>query len=278
MDAVAVPPVPPWMDVTGFVVLVCSPVSTPVTLMAMVQLPLMGIRPFVSETTPVPAMAVAIPPQVLTNPLGFATFKPEGKLSVTATPDSAVVALGLLIVIASVVTPFRGITLTPNVLLMVGGRATTTVAVAGLTLVGASFVVSVELVFTLMPGLVPITLIEYRQLAFAGMVPEVIVSKPGVKFPARPQGLLRVLTKDRPTGSVSENATPVSGVALGLASVNVRVVVPLTGNAAAPNAFVITGGVSVPKVMLKAELLKSPLLFQTGLGGANSPVKVNALL
>jgi len=44
--------------------------------------------PPVSKRVPEPGVDVAVPPQVLVRPLGFATTRLTGKLSVNATPLS----------------------------------------------------------------------------------------------------------------------------------------------------------------------------------------------
>lgn len=49
---------------------------------------LIGMVPPVSETAPEPDAAVGVPPHVLTKPLGFATTRLAGKLSVNPTPLS----------------------------------------------------------------------------------------------------------------------------------------------------------------------------------------------
>jgi len=49
---------------------------------------LIGTVPPVRETVPEPGVAVAVPPHVLTRPLGFATTRFTGKLSVNPTPLS----------------------------------------------------------------------------------------------------------------------------------------------------------------------------------------------
>jgi len=59
------------------------------------------------ETVPDPAVAAAVPPQVLFKPLGVATARLGGRLSVNATPFSAtVLTAGLVIVIVMMLTPF----------------------------------------------------------------------------------------------------------------------------------------------------------------------------
>ena len=256
MEAVAVPSVPPSVDVTLPVVLVSKPVATPVTFTVMVQVPLIGITPPARITEPVPAVAVTVPPQVLTKPLGLATSKPAGRLSVTATPDRAVVAFGLVMVMVKVVTPFSGITATPNALLIVGGMATITVAVAGFKLWGASVVVRRELVFTFTPTVVPRITYVRVQVPFAGMVPPVTVTLLAFSDPARKQEFtMAPAGKLRPVGRMSENATPVTGIALGLVNVKVSVVVAPRGKAGAPNAFVIAGGKATINALAEEVLL-----------------------
>src|SRR6266567_888458 len=87
--AVAVLPVPPLVELTLPVVLTKLPEAVPVTFTVTVQLLLAAMVPPVSETLPEPATAVAAPPQVLVSPLGVATTRPAGSVSVNATPVSA---------------------------------------------------------------------------------------------------------------------------------------------------------------------------------------------
>jgi hypothetical protein len=71
------------------------------------------------------------PPQFPLSPFGVATTRPEGKLSVNATPVSEpALAIGLVIVKLSEVEPFRGIVAAPNDFAIVGGDATLRLAVA----------------------------------------------------------------------------------------------------------------------------------------------------
>ena len=77
--AVAVFPVPPLVELTEPLVLFLSPAVVPVTLTTKVQLELAAIDPPVSETEPDPAVAVAVPPQLLLSPFGVATTNPVGK-------------------------------------------------------------------------------------------------------------------------------------------------------------------------------------------------------
>src|SRR5437763_634061 len=79
--------------------------------------------------TPVPAVAVTVPPQVLVNALGVATTSVpvvEGSVSLNATPvrSPAATALGLVTVNVNEVLPFSGTLAAPNALLTVGGTTT----------------------------------------------------------------------------------------------------------------------------------------------------------
>src|SRR5579864_4357192 len=88
--------------------------------------------------TPVPAVAVTVPPQVLLTPGVAATTNvpvAEGSVSLNATPVRSPLAgvpglFGLLMVKVTVVVPFSGMLPAPNALLIVGGATTVTVALA----------------------------------------------------------------------------------------------------------------------------------------------------
>src|SRR5215472_9833565 len=156
--AVAVVPVPPFVELTGPVVLMKFPAAVAVTFTTTVQLaPTAAVAPL-SETLPEPAAAVAVPPQLFTNAFGVATTVPVGSESVKATPLSAtVLAEGLLIVKVSEVVPFTPTPVAPNALLIEGGATTLRVAV----LLTAPVPLSVEeiapVVLGLLPAVVPVT-------------------------------------------------------------------------------------------------------------------------
>jgi hypothetical protein len=78
--------------------------------------------------TPVPGVAVIVPPQVNDTPFGVATIKPAGNVSVNATPVSDVVMFGLLRLKVSVVDAFNGTEAAPNAFERVGGAATVMLA------------------------------------------------------------------------------------------------------------------------------------------------------
>jgi len=87
MLADAAVPVPPSVDVGAPVVFSCTPGETPVTLSPMVHvLPVSNTVPPVSEIDVLPAVAVAVPPQVFVNALGVATTRTAGSVSVKPTP------------------------------------------------------------------------------------------------------------------------------------------------------------------------------------------------
>src|SRR5258708_20195776 len=88
-------PVPPSVDVTC-TLLFFTPAVVPVTFTDNVHEALIASVPPDRLTVPEPATAVAVPPQVLLNPLGVATTRPAGRLSVKATPVSATLAFGFV--------------------------------------------------------------------------------------------------------------------------------------------------------------------------------------
>ena len=123
--AVAVPPAPPCVEVTLPVVFVCKPAAIPVTLTENVQLALAAKVPPERLITFVPCVAVIVPlPQEPVRPFGVEITKPAGSVSLKATPVSATVALGLVMVKLSEVEPFSGMLRAPNVLLIFGGPTT----------------------------------------------------------------------------------------------------------------------------------------------------------
>jgi hypothetical protein len=92
-------PVPPSVEVTAPVVLLLVPAVEPVTVTEKVQeAPAANVAP---ERLREPDAAVAVmvpPPQEPVSPLGVDMTRPEGKVSVKATPLSEEPALGLVTV------------------------------------------------------------------------------------------------------------------------------------------------------------------------------------
>jgi hypothetical protein len=104
------------------------PAVVPVTFTLKLQELLAVTLPADKLITPVPAVAVTVPAQLPVSPLGVETTKPEGNVSVKATPVSAVELLLFWIVKVSEVAPFNGMLGAPNNLLMAGGATTVTEA------------------------------------------------------------------------------------------------------------------------------------------------------
>jgi len=125
-----VAPVPPSVELMAPVVLLFAPALTLVTFTTRLQ-----DAPGASDApdkliAPLPLAAERFPPQVLLTPLGLATDIPAGNWSKKLMPCSVTTELGLLMMKVRVVAAFAEITDAPNALLMVGGKATLTLAEA----------------------------------------------------------------------------------------------------------------------------------------------------
>ena len=121
---------PVWVDDTPPEVLLYAPTIVLVTSKVMLQLPPAIKLPPVKLTKPVPASAVAVPPQLLISALGDATNKFVGKVSLNATLLKAMPALGLVIVSVKPVVPPTKIVGVANALLIVGLGITVNVLLA----------------------------------------------------------------------------------------------------------------------------------------------------
>lgn len=126
MDAIAVFPVPPLVELT-VTLLSWTPAVVPVTLTLNVQFELVARVAPDSETVPVPGVAVIVPPpQPPVKPLGVATVSPDGRVSVKLTPVSEIVfAAGLVTVKLKLVEPPTKIEDAPKDLLIEGAAITT---------------------------------------------------------------------------------------------------------------------------------------------------------
>jgi len=136
-------PVPPSVEVIAPVVLLASPSTVPVTFTLKVQEALWATEAPDRLMTPVPAVAVGVPPQVLLTLGGEATTKVAlpgplltGRVSLKATPVRSPLAgvaglFGLLMVKVTEVVPFNATLAAPNALLIVGGKTTVMVAFEG---------------------------------------------------------------------------------------------------------------------------------------------------
>lgn len=161
--AVAVLPVPPFVELTAPLVLVYWPDAVPVTFTTRVQFVLTAMVPPVREMLVEPATAVAVPPQVFERPFGVETTSPVGSVSVNATPVSATVfAAGFVMVKVSVVVPFSGIVVGLKALAIDGG-ATTLMEAEAVPPVPPSVEVTLPVVLFCVPAAVPVTFTENVQ-------------------------------------------------------------------------------------------------------------------
>src|SRR5579862_6566591 len=150
------------------------------------------------------------------------------------------------------VEPLRGMLAAPNTLLNIGAEVTVILALDVLP-VPPSVELTVTLLF-LTPGVVPVTLTETAHEPLAAMVPpdRLTLEDPAVAVAVPPQVLLRlgVPATTSPSGRLSVNATPLAGDVFGLEIAKLKVVVPLSGMLAAPNAFVMLGGLATVRFAL----------------------------
>ena len=229
-------------------VLLLVPAVVPVTFTEKVQEVLAANVPPDRLTEPDPAVAVMVPlPQEPVSPLGVDMTRPEGKVSVKATPLSEEPALGLVTVKLRLVAPFSTMLGAPNDLLMVGGAMTVTLAEA-VRPVPPSVELTVPVVLFLVPAVVPVTFTEKVQEAPAANVPPDRLTEPDpavavmVPLPQEPLKPLGVDTT-RPEGKESVKATPLSdALPLGLVTVKLRLVVPPIAMLDAPNDLLMVGG------------------------------------
>jgi hypothetical protein len=116
-------PVPPLVEFTVTLLFFTPPVVA-VTLTDKLQVVLDASVEPERLTDEAPAVAVAVPPQVLLRPFGVATTKPAGKLSVKATPFNARLAFGFERSKVSEVFAFRAILTAPKAFVIDGAVAT----------------------------------------------------------------------------------------------------------------------------------------------------------
>src|SRR5262249_4535171 len=239
------------------------PAVVPCTFTDTAQEALAATVPPDRVTEPEPAVAVAVPPQVLFRLFGVATTRPAGRLSVNDNPVRLTLVFGLVMLMVSDVVRFSGILVAPNDLFTVAGEATISVAVLLVAPVPPLVELIAPVVLVTVPDCVPVTfttivqvapglaidspdkLIEV-ELAAAVTVPPQLLVTPGVEATCRPPV------------SVSLKAIPFSAdvFAAGLVMVKVTVVVPFSEIAAAPNALLIVGGATTLSV---AVLLAAPV-------------------
>jgi hypothetical protein len=258
--AVAVLPVPPFVEVTAPVVFVYWPEAAPVTVTLNWHCPFAAMVAPVSAI-PVGAVVVSVPPQTVA--VALATVKPVGSTSVNATPVSdTVFAAGFVMVKVNEVVAFSAMLVGLKTFAIDGGATTLSVAVLLVAPVPPSVELTAPVVLALAPAVVPVTFTLNVQEPLAAIVPpeRLIEPEPAtavmVPLPQVPVSPFGVETT-KPAGSVSLNATPVSAtVVFGLLMVKLRLVEPFRGMLAAPNALLIVGGPTT--VMLALEVLPVP--------------------
>ena len=122
--AVEVFPVPPLVELI-WTLFVFVPAVVPWTLTLKLHEPLAASVAPDRLTVPLAAIAVIVPPpHVPDNPLGVATTRPAGNVSVNATPVKDVLVLAFVIVKVRDVVPLTPMVPTPNVLVIDGGDKT----------------------------------------------------------------------------------------------------------------------------------------------------------
>src|SRR5436305_3807137 len=226
-----------------------SPAVVPCTFRDTVHEALAATVPPLRLAEPEPAVAVAVPPQVLVKPFGVATTKPAGRLSVNDNPVSDTLVFGLLMLMVSEVVPFCGILVAAKVLVTVAGVATLSVAVLLVAPVPPLVELTAPVVLVTVPDCVPVTFTTIvHVLPGVAMLPPVrlMLVELAAAVTVPPQVLLTpgVDATCKPLVNVSLNAIPFSALVLlpGLVIVNVTVVVPFSVIFAAPNALLIVGG------------------------------------
>src|SRR5215471_14722785 len=211
--------------------------------------------------TPVPAVAVTVPPQALLT-LGVldTTSVPlpapllTGSVSLKATPVRSPLAgvpglFGLLMVKVNVVVPFSAMLPAPNALVIEGGATTVTAALAVL-LAPPSVELTVTLLF-LSPAVVPCTSTETAHDALDATVPpdRLTALDPAVAVPPQPLVKFGVEATTRPAGRLSVKDSPVSATLLfGFVMLMVRSVVPFSGILVGANVLVTVAGLATIRV------------------------------
>ncbi len=269
-------PVPPSVEVMAPVVLLPLPATVPVTFTLKVHDALWATLAPDRLITPVPAVAVTVPPQVLvtlgvpeTTSVALPTPPLTGSVSLKATPvrSPTAVVLGLVMVKVRVLSVFKGTLVGLKALLIVGG-ATTVSEVLEVLPVPAI----VSLTVTLLganPATVPLTLTEIVHEAPAARLAPVkeTLPEPAVAVGVVLQVFVRLLglattrVPGAAFGKVSVNEMPFrtdAALEFGLVIVNVRLVVPLSGMAEAPKTLLIVGGLMTVMLALAVFPVRPP--------------------
>jgi hypothetical protein len=146
MEALEVLPVPPLVEVT-WTLLFFTPAVVPWTFTETVQLAPGASDAPLKLTEEEPAVAVAVPLQVVFRLFGVATTSPAGRVSVKEIAFSVWFWLLLEMVKVRLVVPFSGIVAAPNAFAIVGGLITSRFA---LEVEFAPVPAAVELIVTLL--------------------------------------------------------------------------------------------------------------------------------
>ena len=280
--SLAVPPVPPSVELTVLVVLTCAPALMPLTLTEKVHDEAasgdaVNVPPdkltVEGEPGGLLTVAVIVPlPQEPTTVVD-ASFRPAGKLSVNATPLSALAVFGLVTVKLSVLLPLSGMLLGLNDLLMVGGAITVSVSLA-VPPVPPSVELTVLVVFTCAPALMPVTLTEkVHDDPAAGDAVNVPPDKltvdgdPGgllivaVMVPLPHEPVTVVEASFSPVGRVSLKATLLWAVeVLGLVTVKLRVLLLPNATLVGLNDLLTVGGEATLIVTVAVDVLPAASL------------------
>jgi hypothetical protein len=121
--AEAAEPLPPWVEVTALVLLFCEPVAVARTLSVKAQVAPAASAAADKLTLFDPAAAVIVPPpQLPARPLGVATSRPAGRVSVKPIPVREDPALGLDRLKVRVVVSFKATCPAPKDFEIFGGR------------------------------------------------------------------------------------------------------------------------------------------------------------
>jgi hypothetical protein len=257
-----VAPAPVSVELMAPVVLGLLPAVVPVTFTLIEHEPPDVRVPLLRLMLLLAAVAVTVPLQVSLSPLGVATTKPAGRVSLKLTPVRPNPALGLLRVKVKLVVPFSGMLAAPNALLIVGGLATVRVAVLLATPVPPLVEVIAPVVLSLVPEVVPLTstLIVHWPLAARVPLARLIVLVPAtaVTVPPHTPTTLGAAATCTPAGNGSLKATPLSAVEVfGLLRVKVMVEVPFTPIVVGENALLMVGGATTVTLSLLQALFVS---------------------
>jgi hypothetical protein len=168
--AVAWLPEPALLEVTVPVMFTFRPLVVPTTFTEKVQEPPAAIVPpdrFTTEKPEIVPVVIVPEPHDPVRPFGFATASPAGRVSLKLTPESASVALKLVIVKVSDVFPFRGMVLVPNTLAILIGPITVRLMVV----VWVSAPEMPVIVIVLVPGAAVLLAVNVTELVeVAGLV------------------------------------------------------------------------------------------------------------